>query len=72
MWCGKKGIDCPDCGMFGECPKTAWCGLPDRYYTTVGTSSGLYSFKYWSSTNNPIFNTPDELYINGIKYVKEK
>lgn len=71
MWCGRKGIDCPDCGTFGECLRTV-CGLPDRYHATVGNSSDSYSFKYWSSTNNPIFNMPDELYINGIKYVKEK
>lgn len=70
MWCGRKGIDCPDCGMFGECFRTAWCGLPDRYNTTIGTSSGLYSDKHWNSTNNPTVNTPDELYINGIKYRK--
>lgn len=72
MWCGRKGIDCPDCGMFGECFRTARCGLPDRYPTTAGTSSGSYSFKYGNSTNNPTVNTPDELYINGVKYVKEK
>ena len=72
MWCSRKGIDCPDCGMFGECFRTAGCGLPDRYPTTAGTSSGSYFDKYWNSTNNPTVNMPDELYINGIKYVKEK
>lgn len=70
MWCGRKGIDCPDCGMFDECFRTAWCGLPDRCNATIGTSSGSYSYKHWNSTNNPTVNTPDELYINGIKYRK--
>ena len=72
MWCSRKGIDCPDCGIFGECFRTAWCGLPDRDPTTAGTSSGSCSYKCWNSTNNPTVYMPDELYINGIKYVKEK
>lgn len=70
MWCGRKGIDCPDCGMFGECFRTAWCGLPDRYPTTAGTSSGSYSYKHWNSTNNPTVYMPNEIQINGIKYRK--
>lgn len=72
MYCSRKGIDCPDCGMFGECFRTAWCGLPDRYPTTAGSSSGSYSYKYGNSTDDFSVNVPDELYINGIKYVKEK
>lgn len=72
MWCNRKGINCPDCGMFGECSRTVWCGLPDRYPATAGNSSGSYTYKYGNSINNPTVNMPDELYINGIKYVKEK
>lgn len=72
MYCGRKGIECPDCGMFGECFKTAWCGLPDKYPTTAGSSSGSYSYGKYNSTNNPTVYMPDELYVNGIKYVKEK
>lgn len=72
MWCSRKGMDCPDCGMFGECFRTAWCGLPDKDPTTAGSSSGSYSYKYGNSADKFDVNTPDELYINGIKYVKEK
>ena len=71
MWCGRKGIDCPDCGMFGECFRTAWCGLPDRYNTTIGTSSVQEihnNSNYWRGEN--MNTTPDELYMNGIKYRK--
>lgn len=68
MWCSRKGIECPDCGMFGECFRTAWCGLPDKYPTTAGSSSGSYSYGEYVPTNT----LPDELYINGIKYVREK
>lgn len=38
MWCGKKGIDCPDCGVFGECYRSA-CGLPVVKPSELGTSS---------------------------------
>lgn len=38
MWCGRKGIDCPDCGVFGECQRSA-CGLPNIETSTLGTSS---------------------------------
>ena len=68
MWCSRKGIECPDCGMFGECFRTAWCGLPDKDPTTAGSSSGSYSYGEYSSTDT----LPNELYVNGIKYVKEK
>lgn len=88
MWCSKKGVDCPHCGIFGECFRTGWCGLPYSYRTTAGSSSGLSdraptvvrrsneteeihdNSNYWRREGA---NTmPDELYINGIKYVKEK
>ena len=38
MWCGRKGIDCPNCGVFGECQRSA-CGLPNAEPSTLGTSS---------------------------------
>ena len=38
MRCGRKGIDCPDCGVFGECHRSA-CGLPNAEPSTLGTSS---------------------------------
>lgn len=38
MWCGRKGIDCPNCGVFGECQRSA-CGLPNIETSTLGTSS---------------------------------
>ena len=38
MWCGAKGIDCPDCGVFGECYRSA-CGLPNAEQSKLGTSS---------------------------------
>lgn len=72
MWCSRKGIDCPDCGMFGECFRTGWCGLPDKYPTIAGTSvqkihgNSNYCWRENADT------MPDELYINGTKYVKEK
>lgn len=70
MWCGRKGIDCPDCGMFGECFRTAWCGLPDKYNTTIGTSvqktHDNSNYQRREGTNT----TPDTLEINGIKYRK--
>lgn len=25
MWCGRKGIDCPYSGEFGECHRSACC-----------------------------------------------
>lgn len=25
MWCGRKGIDCNYCGVFGECQRSACC-----------------------------------------------
>lgn len=70
MWCSRKGIDCPDCGMFGECFRTAWCGLPDRYPTTAGSSSGSYPYEHRNSTDDLTVNMPYELEINGIKYRK--
>lgn len=73
MWCGRKGIDCPDCTMFGQCLKTAWCGLPDRHPTTAGSSSGTVqeihdNSNYWRGEN--INRMPNTLEINGIKYRK--
>lgn len=38
MWCAAKGINCPDCGVFGECQKSC-CGLPNAEPSTLGTSS---------------------------------
>ena len=38
MWCGRKGIDCPYSGVFGECHRSA-CGLPNAEPSTLGTSS---------------------------------
>lgn len=38
MWCGRKGIDCAYCSVFGECKKSA-CGLPDAMPSTLTTSS---------------------------------
>ena len=37
MWCGAEGIDCPDCGVFGECYRSA-CGLPNAEPSKLGTS----------------------------------
>ena len=37
MWCGSKGIDCPDRGVFGECYRSA-CGLPNAEPSKLGTS----------------------------------
>ena len=38
MWCGRKGIDCPNCNVFGECQRSA-CGLPYAMPSTLTTSS---------------------------------
>lgn len=38
MWCGAKGIDCPDCGVFGECYRNS-CSLPNAEPFKLGTSS---------------------------------
>lgn len=38
MYCAKKGIDCPYCGLFYECHRTA-CGLPDAASFALGSSS---------------------------------
>lgn len=61
MWCGKKGIDCIDCGMFGECQRSC-CGLPNAEPSTLGTSSSYI-----------VYDTTSEKLINDIKYdaVKE-
>lgn len=72
MWCSRKGIDCPDCGIFGECFRIAWCGLPDKYPTTAGTSVQEIRDNSNYRRRGNISTMPDELYINGIKYVKEK
>lgn len=54
MWCGRKGIDCPDCGVFGECQRSA-CGLPNIETSTLGTSSSY------------LVNTISEEFITDIK-----
>ena len=61
MWCGRKGIDCIDCGVFGEC-KRSCCGLPNAEPSTLGTSSSYI-----------VYDTTSEKLINDIKYdaVKE-
>ena len=38
MWCGRKGIDCNYCGVFGECQRSCCC-LPNAKSSTLGTSS---------------------------------
>lgn len=38
MWCGRKGIDCPDAGVFGICYING-CGLPNAEPSKLGTSS---------------------------------
>lgn len=70
MWCGRKGVDCPDCGTFGECFRTAWCGLPDKYNTIIGTSVQKThgNSNYWRREDTDTM--PDEIEINGIKYRK--
>lgn len=73
MYCSGKGIDCPDCGMFGECFRTAWCGLPDRYSTTAGSSSVTVqeihdNSNYWRRED--INTMPNEIEIKGTKYRK--
>lgn len=70
MWCGRKGIDCPDCGMLGECFRTAWCGLPDRYSTTIGTSVQAIPYNGNHCRREDINTMPDEIEINGVKYRK--
>lgn len=61
MWCGKKGIDCIDCGVFGEC-KRSCCGLPNAEPSILGTSSSYI-----------VYDTTSKKLINDIKYdaVKE-
>lgn len=54
MWCGRKGIDCPDCGVFGECYRSA-CGLPVAEQSELGTSS------------SDLVNTMTEKYVEDIK-----
>ena len=60
MWCAAKGINCPDCGVFGECQRTC-CGLPNAEPSTLGTSSSY------------LVNTTSQKLITDIKYdaVKE-
>lgn len=60
MWCAAKGINCPDCGVFGECQKSC-CGLPNAEPSTLGTSSSY------------LVNTTSQKLITDIKYeaVKE-
>lgn len=74
MWCSRKGIDCPDCGMFGECFRTVWCGLPDRRLTTAGTTAGTTVQEIHDNSNylrRETMNTaPDEIEISGVKYRK--
>ena len=61
MWCGRKGIDCIDCGVFGECQRSC-CGLPNAEPSILGTSSTYI-----------VYDTTSEKLINDIKYdaVKE-
>lgn len=54
MWCGRKGIDCNYCGVFGECQRSA-CGLPNIETSTLGTSSSY------------LVNTISEEFITDIK-----
>ena len=54
MWCGIKGIDCPYCGVFGECQRSA-CGSPNIETSTLGTSSSY------------LVNTISEEFITDIK-----
>lgn len=68
MYCNRKGKECPDCTTFGECFRMGGCGLPDKYPTTTGSLGSSYSYGEYVPTNT----LPDELYINGIKYVREK
>lgn len=55
MWCGKKGIDCNYCGVFGECQKSV-CGLPNAEPSTLGTSAVYF------------VNTTLEQFIADMKY----
>lgn len=68
MWCGRKGIDCLNCGMFGECFRTA-CILPLRVQTSGTSVQEIHdNSNYWRGEN--INRMPDTLEINGIKYRK--
>lgn len=68
MWCSRKGIDCPDCGMFGECYRSA-CILPPRVQTSGTTVQEIHdNSNYWRRED--INTMPYELEINGIKYRK--
>ena len=60
MWCAAKGINCPDCGVFGECQRTC-CDLPNSEPSTLGTSSSY------------LVNTTSQKLITDIKHdaVKE-
>ena len=60
MWCAAKGINCPDCGVFGECQRTC-CDLPNAEPSTLGTSSSY------------LVNTTSQKLITDIKHdaVKE-
>lgn len=70
MWCSRKGVDCPDCGIFGECFRTAWCGLPDRYPTIAGTSAQKIHDNSNYCRREDTDTMPNEIEINGIKYRK--
>lgn len=54
MWCGRKGIDCPYTGVYGECYRSD-CGLPNAEPSGLGTSSSY------------LVNTMTEKSITGIK-----
>ena len=61
MWCAAKGINCPDCGVFGECQKSC-CGLPNAEPSTLGTSSS-----YLVNTTSEKLITEQEKEIERLK-----
>lgn len=70
MWCSRKGIDCPDCGIFGECFRTTRCGLPNRYPTTAGTIVQEIHNNSNYLRRETMNTAPDEIEISGVKYRK--
>ena len=68
MWCGRKGIDCPYSGIFGECYRSA-CGLPNAEQSTLGTSS---SYLVNTTTEKSIDDIKREAVKEFAEKVKEK
>ena len=64
MWCGRKGIDCPYSGVFGECNRSD-CGLPNAEPSALGTSSSY-------SVNTTKEKSIDDIRREAVKEFAEK